>query len=272
MQHEYYCVVIKCFGLQESKIAVLVSGKGTGLQAVIDHIRLGVLLNSKIIQVVSNNPHAAAMEKAIGVNIKTDFIEGVVGRKFSSSEEREKGRRDFDDKVSSMFLKDNVELVICAGFNQVLSNIFVSRFSNRVMNVHPAYDIERFGGSGMVGLKVHEAVIKSGETISGCTIHYVDSSVDRGPVIIKASVPVFKNDTPERLGDRVSVMEHRMYPKAIQLHVDERIRVSGRKLVLDLDAVWESEWQSRQEKYIEYQKEVWRDLGKDIDEILKPLN
>jgi len=251
---------------------VLVSGKGTGLQAIMDHIRLGVLLNSKVIKVVSNNPHAAAMKKAVSANIKTDFIEGVVGRKFSSLEEREKGRRDFDDKVSNMFLKDDVELVICAGFNQVLSNIFVSRYSNRIMNIHPAYDIGMFGGLGMVGLKVHEAVINAGENVSGCTVHYVNSSVDRGPVIIGASVAVFKNDTPERLSDRVSVIEHRMYPKAIQLHVDGRIRVHGRKVILDLDGVWESEWQRRQEKYIEYQKKLWKGLGKDIDEIVKPLN
>lgn len=272
MRHKYYCLVAKCSGLRETKIAVLVSGKGTGLQAIVDHIRLGILLNSKIIQVVSNNPDAEAIKKALNFNIEAKFVEGIVGRKFSSSEEREKGRRRFDDKVSNMFLKNGVELVVCAGFNQVLSDIFVSRYSNRMINIHPAYDIEKFGGPGMVGLKVHEAIINAGEKLSGCTVHYINSTVDRGPVIIRVSVPVFKNDTPERLGDRVTIVEHRTYSKAIQLHLDGRIKVKGRRAVLDLNDVWERDWQRRQGKYIEYQKNIWKSLGKDIDEIFKPLN
>ena len=258
--------------MRETKIAVLVSGKGTGLQAIIDHIRLGVLLNSKIIQVVSNNPDAEAIKKTLNSNIKAKFIEGVAGRSFPSAEERENERRRFDDKVSTMFLKAGIELVVCAGFNQVLSDVFVSRYSNRMMNIHPAYNIQKFGGLGMVGLKVHQTVINAEEKISGCTVHYINSTVDRGPVIIRASVPVFKNDTPERLNDRVTIVEHRTYPKAIQLHVDGRIKVNERKVILNLDGVWERNWQRRQEKYIERQKNVWKSLGKDIDNIFKPLN
>ena len=272
MRHKYYCLVTKCSELREMKIAVLVSGKGTGLQAIVDHVRLGVLLNSKIIQVVSNNPDAEAIKKALSSNIEARFVEGVAGRRFSSPEEREKERRKFDDNVSSMFLKNGVELVVCAGFNQVLSDVFISRYSNRIMNIHPAYNVEKFGGSGMVGLKVHEAVINAGENLSGCTIHYIDSIIDRGPVIIRVSVPVFKNDTPERLADRVAIVEHRTYPKAMQLHVDGRIKVKGRNAVLNLDAVWERDWRRRQERYLEYQTSMWKSHGKDINEIFKPLN
>ena len=258
--------------MRETRIAVLVSGKGTGLQAIVDHIRFGVLLNSKIIQVVSNNPDAEAIKKALNSNIEAKFVEGIAGRRFFSLEEREKERRRFDDKVSDMFLKNGVQLVACAGFNQVLSDVFVNRYSNRIMNIHPAYDIGKFGGSGMVGLKVHEAVINAKEKISGCTVHYIDSSVDRGPVIIRSSVPIFKNDTPQRLNDRITIVEHRTYPKAIQLHIDRRIQVKGRKVVLNLDGVWERDWQQRQKKYIEYQIDVWKSYGKDIVEIFQPLN
>lgn len=251
---------------------MLVSGKGTGLQAIIDHIRLGVLINTKIVKVISNNATAEALNKATVAGIKSLFVEGVAGKKFASGHEKEQGREKFDDYVASMFVKEDVELVVCAGFNQVLSDVFINKFPNKIMNIHPAYNIEKFGGPGMIGLRVHETVIKVGESISGCAVHYIDSTVDRGPVILRASVPVFKNDTAERLQDRVSVMEHRTYSKAIQLHVDKRVRIHGRDVILDLSDNWGYNWNERQKKYIVYQKEVWAGMGKDIDLIFKPFN
>jgi phosphoribosylglycinamide formyltransferase-1 len=197
------------------------------------------------------------------------LVEGITGKKFASTSDKERGRREFDNKVLKMFLERGVDLIVCAGFNQVLSEVLVGKYLNKIMNIHPAYDVTRFGGVGMVGLKVHEAVIKAGEKVSGCTVHYINSTVDRGPVILRVSVPVFEGDTPERLANRIGVIEHRAYPKAIQLHVDRRITVENRDVVLDLSDEWELIWDKRQEKYIAYQKDVWRDLGKDIDQMFR---
>ncbi|MBM3897627.1 MAG: phosphoribosylglycinamide formyltransferase [Thaumarchaeota archaeon] len=272
VRHGYYCGIIGSIELEEMKIAILVSGNGTGLQAIIDHIRLGVLLNTRIVKIVSNSPTARALIRGFDAGIESVFVEGVAGKKYSSSAERERERLLFDDRVSSMLLRNGVELVICAGFNQVLSDLFVNRYMNKIMNVHPAYNIEKFGGVGMVGLRVHQAVINTRERISGCTIHYVNSTIDRGPVIMRAKVPVFVNDTPERLGDRVSVIEHRTYPKAIQLHIDKRISVYGNNVILDLGEEWEDDWNRRQEQYIMYQTQMWKRAGKNIDGLFKHIN
>ncbi len=255
--------------MQETKLGVLASGKGTGLQAILDHIRLGVLVNVRTVCVVSNNNDAEVMRRASSANIATIFVEGIAGKKFASTDEKERRRREFDNIASKTFSDHGVDLIVCAGFNQVLSEVLVGRYPNKIMNIHPAYDIARFGGIGMVGLKVHQAVIKAGEKVSGCTVHFIDSTVDRGPIILRASVPVFEGDTPERLADRVSVIEHRTYPKAIQLHVDRRIIVKNRNVVLDLSGDWERIWGERQEEYIVYQKEVWKDTGKNIDEMFR---
>ena len=257
--------------MQETRLGVLASGKGTGLQAILDHIRLGVLVNVRVVCVIVNNDDAEVMRRALNTDIATTFVEGIVGKKFASADEKERRRREFDNIASKTFSDHGIDLIVCIGFNQVLSEVLVERYPNKIMNIHPAYDITRFGGVGMVGLKVHEAVIKAGEKVSGCTIHYIDSTVDRGHIILRASVPVFGGDTPERLGDRVSVIEHRTYPKAIQLHVDRRIIVKNRNVVLDLSGNWERIWDERQEEYIVYQKEAWKDMGKDIDEMFRAL-
>ena len=253
--------------MQETKIGILASGKGTGLRAILDHIRLGVLVNVRVVCVIVNNHNVEIIKRALDAGITTTFVEGVAGKKFASAHEKERKRGEFDDVVSKVFFDYSVNLIVCVGFNQVLSGILVGMYPNKIMNIHPAYDITRFGGVGMVGLKVHEAVIKAQEKVSGCTVHYIDSTVDKGPVILTASVPVFKGDTPERLSDRVSVLEHRTYPKAIQLHVDRRITVQNRNIVLDLDDGWNSKWNERQNRYIVYQEEVWREMGKDIEEM-----
>lgn len=250
------------------RLGILASGKGMGLQAIIDHVRLGVLLNVKIAKVVVNNAEAEVFQRASAAGTEALFIEGIVGKKYVSAEEKEQKRKEFDDLVSSMFLGNHVSLVICAGFNQVLSSVFVSRYPNKIMNIHPAYDIERFGGTGMIGMKVHETVLKARERVSGCAIHYVDTTVDRGPVIYRASVPVFNSDTPDTLADRVTIIEHRTYSKVIQLHVDNKISVQGKKVMIDLGKNWESEWNVRQQKYIEHQKKLWDSMGKNIDKIL----
>ena len=121
------------------------------------------------------------------------------------------------------------------------------------MNIHPAKDLVKFGGRGMYGEHVHEAVLRAGEKESGCTIHYVDESVDGGPTIIQTTVPVNTTDTPETLAKRILIQEHRTYSKAIQLHADERLKVSEGRVVIDWSDNWEEDWNRRQERFIEYQ-------------------
>ena len=123
----------------------------------------------------------------------------------------------------------------------------------------------------MVGMKVHEEVIKEREEISGCTVHYIDSTVDRGPILLQAKVPVYENDSAELLSERVLVIEHRTYPKAIQLHVDGRVKINDNKADVDLKSEnWENKWNKNQIKYCLYQRDEWKKQGKDLAKILHP--
>lgn len=251
-------------------LGVLASGRGTDFQAIVDHVKLDVLRDVRIEILVSNMEDAEVLRRADNAGIESSFIEGISGKKFQSKEEREEKRIVFDKEVVKVFDSHKVDLIALAGFNQIVSSYLVGRFGNRIMNIHPAFDIERFGGPGMFGMKVHQTVIDAGESISGCTIHYVDSTIDRGPVIIRAGVPVMKNDDAGLLAERVLAIEHRAYPKAIQLHADKRIVIDGRKVFLDLFSgdAWELDWKRRQERYIIHQEEEWMSRGKNLRMIL----
>ncbi|MFQ6011305.1 MAG: formyltransferase family protein [Nitrososphaerales archaeon] len=224
---------------------MLASGTGTDFQAILDHVKLGILVGVSIDVLVTNRSDAGVKIKASAAGIESRYIEGISGVKFSTKEEREEKRLQFDKEAVEVFTAKGVDLIVSAGFNQILSPHIVREFKNRITNIHPAYDVERFGGPGMVGLKVHQAVIEAGTTSSGCAVHYIDSTVDRGPVLLRAEVPVLKNDTAELLSERVLAMEHRTYPKAIQLHADRRVIIdeTARKVLLDLYSdTWELEW------------------------------
>ncbi len=233
-------------------LGILASGTGTDFQAIVDHVKLGVLVGVTIDMLVTNRSDAEVNIKASMAGVQSKYIEGISGMKFSSKEERERKRLQFDKEAVEIFAAQGVDLIVSAGFNQILSSHIVKEFRNRITNIHPASDIERFGGPGMVGLKVHQAVIDAGETYSGCTVHYIDSTVDRGPVILRAEVPVLRDDTAELLSERVLALEHRTYPKAIQLHADKRVIIDDthRKVFLDLYSdTWELEWKKRQRRY-----------------------
>jgi folate-dependent phosphoribosylglycinamide formyltransferase PurN len=122
------------------------------------------------------------------------------------------------------------------------------------MNIHPAKDLVKFGGRSMFGERVHEAVLRSGAKESGCTIHYVDQSVDGGPIILQSTVPVEATDTPESLAHRILIQEHRTYSKAIQLHVDGRIKIVDGKNLIDWSGGWEEKWNRKQEALIKHQQ------------------
>lgn len=235
------------------RLAVFASGRGSNFRAIIDHARLEVLRNVEVALLMINDRTTPVVEVAKGNSIPIEFLEGIVGRKFASKEDREKVRTEFDTKAVAVLQRYHIDLIALAGFTQVLGSTVVQAFRWRIMNIHPAKDLVKFGGRGMYGEHVHEAVLRAGEKESGCTIHYVDESVDGGPTILKTTVPVNTTDTPETLAKRILIQEHRTYSKAIQLHADERIKVSEGRAVIDWSDNWEEDWNRRQERFIEYQ-------------------
>jgi len=249
-------------------IGALASGRGSDFQSIIDHISLGVLKNARIGVLISNNSDAYALKRAEQAGIDPVYIEGIQGKKFPSSEVREKEREIFDRKVLSVLKEHSVDLVVLAGFMQVLAPFFVDEYQWRIMNIHPAKNMDKYSGRGMYGERVHEAVLKAGEKESGCTIHYVDKGVDTGPIILQHTVPVKPNDSAHTLADRILVHEHRLYSKAVQLHIDGRLKVVGRSVEKDYSGNWEEEWNERQRAYIEYQEAEWAKIGKPLEDLL----
>ena len=253
------------------KLGILASGRGTGFQAILDHINMKILVNVEIELVVYNNKDAEVSDRAEQAGIKTLFLHGIVGKKFDSKEQRELARIEFDKQIVDACENEGVELIVCAGFNQILSEYLVEHYTNRILNIHPAVDVVNYGGYGMVGMKVHDAVINAKEEFSGCTVHYIDSTVDLGPILLQAKVPVYEGDTAESLSERILVMEHRTYPKAVQLHVDNRVKIENGKAIVDLvSGGWGKKWNDKQIKYFLYQRDEWRKKNKELSRILNP--
>src|SRR5262245_52178223 len=190
------------------RIAVLLSGGGTTLQNLIDRIADGRLA-ARIVQVISDQPTAYGLARARAASLPT----AVVSRKECASRE-EFGRRIFD-----LVRQSGADLVCMAGFLQLLP--IPDDFRGRVMNIHPAL-LPAFGGKGMYGRRVHEAVLAAGARTSGCTIHFADNEYDHGPTIVQRTVPVFSGDTPETLAARVFEQECEAYPEAIAMFAEGR--------------------------------------------------
>jgi phosphoribosylglycinamide formyltransferase-1 len=199
-------------------LGVLISGGGTNLQAIIDAIESGGL-DATIRVVISNREDAAGLERAAKRRIPTAVVDH---RKFAT-------REDFDETVVEILRAQGVELVVLAGFMRLLSPVFVKAFSNRVLNIHPAL-LPAFPG-----LHAQKKALEAGVRVSGCTVHFVNEECDQGPIIIQAAVPVFSDDTEESLSARILEQEHRIYPKAIQLYSQGRLRVSGNKVRVEGD-------------------------------------
>ena len=189
------------------KMAVLVSGGGTNLQAILDGIRDGGITNAQISVVISNNKNAYALERARQHQIDAVCVSP---REYASREEFNKALLE---KIQSY----QVDLVVLAGCLVVIPEIMVDAYPNRIINVHPAL-IPAFCGTGYYGLKVHEAVLKRGAKVTGATVHFVDHGTDTGPIILQKAVEVRQGDTPEILQRRVmEEAEWKILPRAIDL-------------------------------------------------------
>ena len=192
-----------------TKLAVLCSGRGTDLQSIIDAIKAGTLA-AEISIVLTDKPNVKALERAEIAGIKNVCVD----------------RKNFDNRADfeAELLKHlgGVDLVVLAGFMRILSPEFVRKFAGRLMNIHPSL-LPAFPGA-----HAHRDVLAYGVKISGCTVHFVDEGTDSGPIILQAAVEVLDGDTEETLSARILEQEHILYPRAIQLFVEGRLKIDGR--------------------------------------------
>jgi len=176
------------------RVAVLVSGGGTNLQTLLDQLRNSPV--ARVVRVISNRPDAAALQRARRADIPTTVL------------------RDASDAQELLAALGDAHLVVLAGYLKLVPGAVVSRFRGRMINIHPAL-LPDFGGPGMYGHRVHEAVLASGAKESGATVHFVDEAFDRGAIIAQERVPVLKGDTPETLAARVLEAEHALLPRVV---------------------------------------------------------
>ncbi len=176
----------------KAKIAVLVSGGGTNLQALIDSEKSGVIISGEITLVISNNAGAYALKRAENAGIKT----GVVLKKELGSQEK------FEEAIINLLTENEIDLIILGGFMSILSESFTSKYPERIINVHPSL-IPSFCGKGFYGLHVHEAALAYGVKVTGATVHFVNEIPDGGKIIMQKAVEIKEGDTPEILQKRV---------------------------------------------------------------------
>ncbi|UVT14425.1 MAG: phosphoribosylglycinamide formyltransferase [Nitrospira sp.] len=202
------------------RIAVLASGRGSNLQAIIDAIEAG-RTQAKIVAVISNKKDAVALERARKHDLKDLFVDP---KPFAG---RPDSREAYDLALLDVLRQHDVELVLLAGYMKIVTAVLVDAYANRMMNIHPSL-LPSFPG-----LDVQKKAIDWGCKLAGCTVHFVTEGVDEGPIIIQAAVPILDHDTPETLAARILVQEHKIYPRAVQLFAEGRLRVDGRRVFID---------------------------------------
>ncbi len=202
------------------KIAVLVSGGGTNLQALIDAEKAGELGCGKITLVIASKPGVYALERAANAGIDSKVL---ARRDFESI-------ADYSKALADTLEAAQIDLVVLAGFLTIIDEQVYERFPNRILNVHPAL-IPSFCGKGFYGLHVHEAALEKGVKVSGATVHIVTPECDAGPIVLQKAVEVKEDDTPETLQKRIMVeAEWKILPEAVRLFCDGRISVEGEKV------------------------------------------
>ena len=195
------------------KIGVVVSGRGSNLQSIIDHIAEGKL-SVEIAVVVSDHKEAFALERAAKAGIPT----AVVERKGC------KDKEEFEDKIDAALREAGADVVVLAGFMRILTGHFISRWEHKIINIHPAL-LPSFKG-----LDAQGQAVDYGVKVAGCTVHFVDEGTDTGPIILQKVVPVLDDDTEETLAARILKEEHKALPEAIQLWADGKLTIKGRKV------------------------------------------
>ena len=201
----------------EKRIAVLVSGGGTNLQALIDAEKSGIIKNGRISLVISNVKGAYALERSEKAGIKT---ETVIKKELGSQEA-------FEEKIISLLSENKIDLIVLAGFMSILSEDFTKAYPHRIINVHPSL-IPSFCGKGFYGLHVHEAALAKGVKVTGATVHFVNEIPDGGEIILQRAVEIKEGDTPEVLQKRVmGEAEWNILPEAVSLFCQDRLTVEN---------------------------------------------
>jgi phosphoribosylglycinamide formyltransferase-1 len=194
---------------------VLASGRGSNFQAIIDAIEAGTL-DAKIALLITDRANTQAVERARRHNVKSVFVDP------KAYESREM----FDSGLVAVLEAHQVELVCLAGFMRILTTVMIEAFPNRIMNIHPSL-LPAFRG-----LHAQRQALEHGVKISGATVHFVDESLDGGPIILQTTVPVHDDDTEETLSARILVEEHEIYPRAIKLFAEGRLKALGRRVLI----------------------------------------
>ncbi len=195
------------------RITVLISGTGSNLRSIMEAVE-NRELKCSLSSVISDRQSAEGLKLAEAKGIKTFVFSG----------------KSISDKILDV-VKEDTNLIVCAGFLSILEGRLIDEFHNRIINIHPAL-IPSFCGKGMYGLRVHEAVIDYGVRVSGCTVHYIENGVDTGPVVLQRTVDVLYTDTAENLQKKILIEEHIAIVEAVRLISEDRIVVTGRKVLI----------------------------------------
>jgi phosphoribosylglycinamide formyltransferase 1 len=201
------------------RVAVLASGRGSNLQALIDAIEAGQV-QAQIVAVISNKKDAVALQRAHKHGLPDLFVDP---KPFAGQPD---SREAYDRALLEILQQRNVELVLLAGYMKIVTVVLVNAFTNRMMNIHPSL-LPSFPG-----LEVQKKAIDWGCKLAGCTVHFVTEGVDEGPIILQAAVPVLDSDTSETLAARILEQEHKIYPRAVQLFAEGRLKVDGRRVLI----------------------------------------
>ncbi|MGQ0534651.1 MAG: phosphoribosylglycinamide formyltransferase [Methanobacteriota archaeon] len=196
-----------------TRVGVLASGRGSNLQAILDAEMAGRLGKAHVVVVASDKPEAEALARAKARDVAAVSVPSTG-----------KDRAAHDAEMVKVLRDHRVDLVCLAGYMRILSSSFIQAFPGRIMNVHPAL-LPAFPG-----LHAQEQAFRHGAKIAGCTTHFVDDSLDGGPIILQAAVPVLEDDTAQTLADRILLVEHRLYPATVRLFADGRLKVEGRRV------------------------------------------
>jgi phosphoribosylglycinamide formyltransferase 1 len=198
------------------RLGVLASGRGSNLEAILKNIENGTC-NARVVAVLSNVSTAGALVIAGQHNIPA----------FHISQKQFPGEQEFVNRLLSVLDEHAIDLIILAGYLKKVPADVIRHYRNKILNIHPAL-LPAFGGHGLYGHFVHEAVLAFGCKVSGATVHIVDEEFDSGVPVIQKCVPVLDDDTPETLASRVLEVEHKIYSQAIQLFAEDKIRIDGR--------------------------------------------
>jgi len=202
------------------RVAVLASGRGSNLQAIIDAIESKVL-QAQIVAVISNKKESVALERARKHGLPDLFVDP---KPFAGQPD---SREAYDRALLEVLEQRQVELVLMAGYMKIVTPVLVNAYANRMMNIHPSL-LPSFPG-----LEVQKKAIDWGCKLAGCTVHFVTEGVDEGPIILQAAVPVLDTDLPETLAARILEQEHKIYPRAVQLFAEGRLTVEGRRVLIE---------------------------------------